>query len=146
MPVRTAPPNHAARVIPAALRDQILQDWDNYVRGVDPLPPLLGRPGGAQVYITDPESIFNCTQAVDFETRLSLVAGTTANGCVIIFLSTEGLGVAVPPAGPGAATNGLTADGAREWVITENPGIDLSLGSMEMFEVDASSNRSGPIP
>ena len=40
---------------------------------------------------------------------------------------------------------GLTAGGAREWVIAGNPPLDLSSGEMEGFDVGADGVRGGPL-
>ncbi len=45
----------------------------------------------------------------------------------------------------GGAMPGLTAGGAREWVIAGNPPLDLSSGEMEGFDVGADGVRGGPL-
>lgn len=144
MPIRVSPPEKAARVLHMEYWQRILADWRNFREGIDPVPPRLGRPGSSQVYFTDPESIFICIDAADFGERLGLQV-TTENGCGVVFFSTQGLTMSVPPKVPDAIRDGLTTGGAREWIITENPSLDLRPGGMEAFEVAANSQRSGPV-
>ena len=144
MPVKAPTPNRVVRVIPSEIWGQVLQDWHNYQQNLDPEPPLLGRPGSGEVYFTDPESIFICNNASDFGVRLSL-GYSTAQGCTAVFCDTGGLLVSVPQKAEAAIQNGLTAGGAREWIVNGNLVVDLRPGRMEAFAVNATGQRDGPV-
>ena len=144
MLVKTLAPSRAVRVIPSEIWNRILQDWYNYQQNLDPEPPLLGRSSSDEVYVTDPESIFICNDASDFGIRLSL-GDSTAQGCAVVFFDTNGLSVSVPQKTEAAIQDGLTADGAREWIINGNVAVDLMPGHMEAFFVNVTGLRDGPV-
>ena len=144
MPVRRNPPANAVRVMPREVLRVFLQDWRNFLQGIDSRGPQLTRPGKDRVFVTDPESIFCCTEATGFNTRLGL-GYSTDEGCSVVFLNSEGLDMSIPQLVPGASENGLTIGGAREWIINDNPHLDMDQDGMEVFEVNELGQRFGPL-
>ena len=144
MPLLTSPPQKGVRILHIEVWRNIIVDWQNYVLGIDPIPPWFGLPGTTQVWFSDPESIFNCGQAADFGNRLALPL-STANGCIVVFFDPSGFNTGIPQVGDELVVQPLTKGGARQWVIYGNVQIDLSAGVMEAFEVGGADIRRGPL-
>lgn len=144
MPTRSDPPNKAVRVLPIEILATFMRDWQNFMDGIDSTGPRLTRPGSTQVFVTDPESVFLCTDVDDFGVRLG-VGYPTAVGCGVIFFDPEGFTIRVPAKAPEATQDGLTSGGAREWIIDGNPALELSRNELEVFEVESSGQRRGPV-
>jgi len=148
MPVSGTNPPLATRVVSGIVWDLMYRQWQDRRKGVP--PPRLGPPSAQQVFFTDPQSLAVCTRSEDFGLRLSLatndVQDIRSSGCALIFLSTPRDDVERPQ--PKSAygitpTRGRTVGGAREWIVKTNPPLDLD--TMEVFFVNPSSGRWGPI-
>jgi hypothetical protein len=100
-------------------------------------PPALAPPGAHGVYVTDRASLRGCNSPSDFAWRLSLSAWAQQEcqlyGCAVISFDRPTPYALLPlPPLPGAAA-GLTAGGAREWILAGN--IDLA-DDMRVYYVE----------
>jgi hypothetical protein len=131
---RAQPPARVYRVIPGRVWwRRVHWPWRLYCAAVATgtpgvVPPQLARAGAPGVFVTDRASLRGCDSPSDFAWRLSLNAQAQLEcqifGCAVIRIDLpQGFVLAPLPALHGAAA-GLTAGGAREWLLTGN--IDLA--------------------
>lgn len=93
--------------------------------GSSATPPTLAPPGASGVYFTDQQSLLGCATSASYAYRLGLYSRDQLHcqlyGCALIqFPVPQNPAPRLPPQSPGAASQGLTANGAREWIATGN--------------------------
>lgn len=131
---RAQPPTLVYRVIPGRVWWTLLHwPWRQYLAAVATgtpgiVPPRLAPSGAQAVYVTDRVSLRGCDSPSDFAWRLSLSAQAQQEcqifGCAVIRLRLPQPFTLSPlPPLPGA-TPGLTAGGAREWLLAGNLDLD----------------------
>jgi hypothetical protein len=85
-------------------------------------PPFLGLPGATGVYFTDKQSLEGIQSPADFALRLGVPPQTQyecqVHGCAIIEFPVSN--AVLPPASYPGVPQGLTVNGAREWITVGN--------------------------
>ncbi len=164
MPVACGRPALVVRLVSGYVWDTVIfPQLQQHLLGAAP-PPRLGPPSASSVYVTDTQSIAVCRSAEDFAYRLSLrlnlpipnqmyatldpLQEMRLYGCVMFyFVAPPQTRLEVPPItavhGIHPSNQGLTAGGAREWILHQNPSFDFR--TMEAFVVNPSGARWGPI-
>lgn len=154
MPVSKTAPERGVRVLSKTIWTILHRQWEDHKRKGTP-PPQLAPPSARRLYFTDGESVQVCSQATDFGLRLSLwppdLFQIQVGGCAIVYfdradlpaepeIPDPNLGGTTPPGFP--LPPGLTAGGAREWVLNNNVALT---NTMEVFVVESSGARWGPL-
>jgi hypothetical protein len=134
---RLHPPNRVYRVIPGNVWWTLLHwPWRQYSAAVATgtpgvTPPTIAPPGAHGIYVTDRASLRGCDSPADFALRMSLNAQAQQEcllfGCAVIRFQLPQPVVLLPlPPLPGA-TPGLTAGGAREWLLAGNLALAANM-------------------
>jgi hypothetical protein len=149
------PPARVCRVISGYVFWRLLHwPWRQYLAATasgstTATPPPLASRTATGIYVTDGPSLQGCGSPADFAWRLSLFRSTQSEcqlyGCAVIELDVPGGATVVPvPPQPGAGL-GLTAGGARQWLIAGN--IDLARTmAVNIVETSPSGVRHYPLP
>lgn len=127
--------NRGYRVIPG-------QSWWRFVflewrvhlagclTGISVPSPLLGPSVSRGLYITDRESLQGLVTPTDFASRLSLSSRAHSEcnyGCAVIEFDLSGYLLQHPVPLSRAVLQGLTAQGAREWIITDDVELNRNM-------------------
>ena len=144
------PPPTLCRVVPGFTWSQrAFRDWLKYSAsrnaGGTLLAPKLGRDTASHIYVTDEASLDGILSPTSITNRLGLSNPAQTEcmryGCVIIRFTISDPTVAIfPPLHMYAAQQGLTVNGAREWLI---PNIRLDR-LMDVMYVGVSPYRGRP--
>lgn len=144
MPPRVTPPDKGVRLISKHIWARLFGEWQEFMYGLRPEKPKLAP--GTRVFFTDAESLFVCRTPHELDLRVGpTLRGFKENGGAVIFFNTDGLTVDVPDPSAGSTEPGLTNQGAREWATQVNVDVDLQDDRMEVFLVEPSNERSGPV-
>lgn len=94
------------------------------------VPPMLG-PASGGIYVTDPALLQGCNGSADYAARLSLPLSRHQEiqfyGCAVIQFDPPPAMAFLPPHPHVGGVAGLTAGGAREWILGGNLALDSAM-------------------